>query len=296
MHRGRIYVYIFLTLLVVGTVGGLSYWRYQKHEAQVTRTQQKVKSVKKVRSKDKQQASQDTTNGFTTKHLSQSQRVTNYLKRNHFVGSALLVKGGRIIYRKGFGYADYAKRQVNRPNSEYQILSIQKSLTAVCVMKLITEGRLSLNTKLAKFYPAIRNAKRITIRNLLDMNSGLSLSSGGASEPLREKSVVNFAAKNLASRSSELGQWSYQPVNYVLLAGIISKLTHETYRHNFYQAFVYPFDLQRTGFVQKWPTSLDKTVGYRYQVVAQTKQNYKKNCLKKSDQKCKMNLERVRFI
>lgn len=276
--KKRGYLYILLAVIVVGIAGGFTYWRYQNHENQAQRSEKKFRprstEVQKGPKVTSSTASAKQPKTKQTRQSTQSQRLTNYLRRDHFVGSALLVRNGQIIYRKGFGYADYETRKPNRANSQFQILSIQKSLTAVCVMKLIAAKQLSLNTKLAKFYPTIPNANRITIRSMLNMNSGLSMISDGSTALLSEKNVLKYAIRHVSSKAQSLGQWSYQPINFVLLAGIVSKLTHQTYRHNFYQTFVYPLNLRGTGFVQKWPASQYKTLGYRYQKASQVVQTY----------------------
>lgn len=192
--KKRGYLYILLAVVVVGMAGGFTYWRYQNHEDQVQRSEKKLNS-KPSKTKESQKvtsrvASAKQSEAKQTRQTIQSQRLTNYLRRDHFVGSALLVRDGQVIYRKGFGYADYETRKPNRANSQFQILSIQKSLTAVCVMKLIAAKQLSLNTKLAKFYPTIPNANRITIRSMLNMNSGLSMISDGSTALLSEKNVL----------------------------------------------------------------------------------------------------------
>lgn len=279
MRRRQTFLYILLTVFVVGLVGGLSYWHFQNSD----QTRQAKKLQKKSAKESANKASSQSSSTPAAKRSSSQQpkkltgqalRITNYLRQNHFVGSALIVRNGRVIYRRGLGYANYAKRQPNLPNSQYQILSIQKSLTAVQMMKLVVEKRLSLNTKLAKFYPAIPNANRITIRNLLDMDSGLSMATVGANVALSEKRVIEYAVTHVDSRETALGQWDYQPVNYVLLAGIIGKLTKQSYRQNFYQTFVYPLNLRGTGFVQRWPASSFRTIAYRYQKTNQAEQNY----------------------
>lgn len=276
--KKRGYLYILLAVIVVGMAGGFTYWRYQNHENQAQRSEKKFRprstKVQKSPKVTSSTASAKQPKTKKTRQSTQSQRLTNYIRRGHFVGSALLVRNGQIIYRKGFGYADYETRKPNRANSQFQILSIQKSLTAVCVMKLIAAKQLSLNTKLAKFYPTIPNANRITIRSMLNMNSGLSMISDGSTALLSEKNVLKYAIRHVLSKAQSLGQWSYQPINFVLLAGIVSKLTHQTYRHNFYQTFVYPLNLRGTGFVQKWPASRYKTLGYRYQKASQVVQTY----------------------
>lgn len=263
-------------------VGGLSWWLIAAHS---NPSQRAISKQTQQRRQPKLKSSAFSSDDRQTQRAAQSKRppknrenanITAYLKAGHFVGSALVVRNNRVVYRKGFGYADYEAAKRNTPASEYQILSIQKSLTAAMVMKLIMAGKLSLKTRLSRFYAGIPNARNIRIRNLLDMDSGLSMAELGPSAVFNEHSVVHYDVQHLTSRASQLGQWSYQPVNYVLLAGIIAKLTHESYGRYFDQTFVKPLGLKSTGFVQHWGRRPNRTLGYRYLSANQVRQTYGK--------------------
>lgn len=280
MKRGRTYLYIIVVLLaVIGTVGGAVYWHHEELRTQQIHKQAQARKMAQALSSEesRRQAKVNRTapKQLSTKSSQQTTKVTNYLKRNHFVGSALVVKNNRIIYRKDFGYANYAARKRNTAKSEYQILSIQKSLTAVMAMKLITQGKLSLNTKLSKYYPKVKNSRNITVRNLLDMDSGLVMNQVGSDELLNEKDVVKYATDHVIAKSPQNRDW-YQPVNFVLLAGIISKITHTSYGKYFDKTFTKPLRLKGTGFVQHWDNRPNKTLGYHWLKSTQIKQNYDK--------------------
>lgn len=283
MKRGRRWIYVLGSLATIGVCVGLLFvWHADNHNSSSTQINRSAKSQssrkapksradKKVVVTRLSPEEKDGQKGFLT-----TGDITDYLKRGHFVGSALIIKNGRFLYRKAFGYANYADRLKNKTNSEFQILSIQKSLTAACIMKLIQEKRLTLTTSLARFYPTIAHANHILIRNMLDMDSGLSMTDTGSKRPLREKQVVEYAVKHVLSNPAAYGKWRYQPVNYVLLAGIIARLSEKSYRRYFDQLFIRPFDLKGTGFVQTQPLTPYKTIGYRYKRASQVIQNYQK--------------------
>ncbi|GAA2975108.1 serine hydrolase domain-containing protein [Lentilactobacillus parakefiri] len=280
MKWKRAYTYIIIIFLVIGgVIGGAIYWRSTNHEFQVQRAAKVDNAKKRAAAESSDQQRKHVSDerkvppkaqGRTPKETKQ---ITHYLKLNHFVGSALVVKNNRVVYRGSLGYADYASRRANTNQSEYQILSIQKSLTAAMVMKLIQDRKLSLNTRLATYYPTIKNAQNITIRQMLDMDSGLTMAEGGAGLPLNEKRVVNYAVHHVVTRSKNYRDW-YQPVNFVLLAGIISKITHKSYVYEFKKLFIKPLHLKGTGFVQNWRTRPHRTIGYHWLKSTQLNQNY----------------------
>ena len=89
------------------------------------------------------------------------------------MGSISIFRDGDEIYQKSFGYADIDNKIKTTANTKYRIGSVSKSFTAVIIMKLIEEGKLSLTTKLSDFFPSLPNANEITIEQLLRHRSGL---------------------------------------------------------------------------------------------------------------------------
>ncbi|VDG20568.1 serine hydrolase domain-containing protein [Lactiplantibacillus mudanjiangensis] len=266
MKRLKVLMYFLLGLIVVGGVG------YYVHTAdwsvQIQKKAAKQKKKRKIAAKKKKIKHRVAKTHFV-KTKASNQQVTKLLALTKFVGTALVVKNGHVIYHKGFGYADEATGQPNTPLSKYQILSIQKSLTAACVMRLVQAGKINLNDPLSKYYPGIAGGKKITLRRMLDMDSGLTFGKG-SSQALSEARVIDYAVENLNSDPAKMGQWNYQPVNYVLLAGIIRQVTGESYRRYFTQHIINALQLKHTGFVSAGQGQ-HGTQGYKYsgsQVVA----------------------------
>lgn len=190
--------------------------------------------------------------------------INKELKTNHFVGTALIVKNDHVVFQKSYGYSNRASNSLNTNRSPYQILSIQKTFTAVMVRKLVAQHRLSMNTRLSRFYPQIKNANHIRIRNMLNMTSGISLKMNNNKRVLNEAGVVGYAVKHVKVNSRQLGNWRYEAVNFVLLSGIIRNLTHHSYAYNFTHTIQKPLHLTHTGFVQKRNLDPYKTTSYRY--------------------------------
>lgn len=111
----------------------------------------------------------------------------------------------------------------------YPIASLQKVYTGIAIQKLINEGKLSLNTKISRFYPSIPNASKITIENLLTHRSGIKDKTSKPTDLLKnQKAQMKFTQKNLDS-TGKTGTWNYSNSDYALLAGIISKITGQSY-------------------------------------------------------------------
>lgn len=72
--------------------------------------------------------------------------IKYFLRRWDIVGASVAVaKDGMLVYAKGFGYADSTTLEPVQPYNRFRIASISKLITAVAVMKLQEEGKLSVN-------------------------------------------------------------------------------------------------------------------------------------------------------
>ena len=85
-----------------------------------------------------------------------------------------IFKDGEILYSKGYGMANLEYNIPNDANSVFRIGSTSKQFTAACIVLLESEGKLSFDDPLSKFYPEFPEyAKKITVRHLLNHTSGI---------------------------------------------------------------------------------------------------------------------------
>ncbi|MFD1471583.1 serine hydrolase domain-containing protein [Companilactobacillus mishanensis] len=191
-----------------------------------------------------------------------SGQVDNLLKQGNFCGTVLIIKDGKPVYTKSMGYADYSKKLMNKDNSSYEIDSIQKSLTAGLIMKLVQEHKMSLDDKLAKYFPEIPGSHKITIRQMLDMKSGLTLSGDGPTVPLPDAQIANDDAHSLYYSNVMYNKWQYSPINFVLLARIVEKVSHKNYKQIFTETYIKKLHLKETTFAYGSSNNVNKSQGY----------------------------------
>lgn len=104
---------------------------------------------------------------------------------------AVVVRHGRIGYEQTFGYRDVASHDPLRPDDVFRIYSMTKPVTAVGVLRLMEDGKLSLDDPVSRYIPAFANVKvfaggtadapvlkdsdsPVTVRQLLNHTSGLA--------------------------------------------------------------------------------------------------------------------------
>ncbi|MHC4996823.1 MAG: serine hydrolase domain-containing protein, partial [Planctomycetota bacterium] len=98
---------------------------------------------------DARQAPHVVTTGETNKAFkgidATLQRV---IEEHRLPGASLAISHrGRVVYERGYGYADVAAREPVTPSSLFRIASISKPITAVAILQLVDRGKLSLDDK-----------------------------------------------------------------------------------------------------------------------------------------------------
>jgi CubicO group peptidase (beta-lactamase class C family) len=96
-----------------------------------------------------------------------------FVATNNFSGSVLIKRGSTLLFAKSYGFADREKQIPNRLDTRFHIASISIVFTSTAVLALIDQGKLSFDTHVSDIVPGVPNGDKITIRELLEQNSGL---------------------------------------------------------------------------------------------------------------------------
>lgn len=173
-------------------------------------------------------------------------------------GCALaIIKDSQIIYKRGYGMADLDHDLPIRPDTTFHVASVSKQFTAFAILLLAQEGKLSLDDKVQKYIPELREFEHpITIRHLLHHTSGLRdqwnllIMSGWR---LGEDVVRDDDILDLVSRMKELNfkpgdQYLYSNTGYTLLAYIVKKVSGESLREFAAAKIFKPLGMTRTFF------------------------------------------------
>jgi CubicO group peptidase (beta-lactamase class C family) len=147
-----------------------------------------------------------------------------------FNGTVLIAKGGKILFQKGYGFSDYRNKVYNQVNTEYRIASLTKSFTALSILQLEAKGKLKISDPISKYLPGFRNGEKITIHELLTHSSGVKnhLRLTDATKPTTVDAVINLISKENLSFSPGT-KYAYSDTGYTILAGIIQRVSGESY-------------------------------------------------------------------
>src|SRR4029077_13154429 len=91
-----------------------------------------------------------------------------------FMGTALLSRGGQVLFSKGYGSANLEWDVPNAPNTKFRLGSVTKQFTAASVLLLEERGKLSVNDPVKKYLPDAPAAwDKITIAHVLTHTAGI---------------------------------------------------------------------------------------------------------------------------
>jgi CubicO group peptidase (beta-lactamase class C family) len=167
----------------------------------------------------------------------------HYVRNLNYSGVVLVADTTRIVLQKAYRSVRISEDTV----TAFWIASGTKFMTAVCILRLHQEGKLSENDPIQKYFPALPLDKQgITIRNLLEQTSGLSSSFVSEGIEGREIAVSEILKQELLSPAGR--QFNYSNDNYILLAAIIEKVTGESWEKYVKKTILQPAQMNHTGF------------------------------------------------
>ena len=178
--------------------------------------------------------------------------------------SVAVVENGQIIYSKGFGLRNKAYGLAATPNTLYAIGSVTKSFTALSIMQLFNEGKLSLDDPVSKYAPLELKSmgEPVKIWHLLTHSSGIpalayaeaiiryATGAGGKWIPMATyDELFAFMQEAESWALTKPGErWFYLNEGYLLLGYIIEKVSGVSYQKYVENNILEPLGMKRTFF------------------------------------------------
>ncbi|MDR8411306.1 beta-lactamase family protein [Nonomuraea sp. 3-1Str] len=209
-------------------------------------------------------ASPAAADGRTDDHA-RLQRVLDQAVADGMPGAMAEVRDDRRSWFGTAGVADTDTGLKRRRQEYFRAGSTTKTFVAVVVLKLVAEGRLSLDDTVDKWLPDVvkgngHDGSKITIRQLLNQTSGIFPYTSDADLATEEWSTAFLKARFRSYRPEQLvktamrnppsfapGQgWSYSNTNFTLAGMIIEKVTGRSYAEEINQRIIRPLGLRKT--------------------------------------------------
>jgi N-acyl-D-amino-acid deacylase len=186
--------------------------------------------------------------------------LQQFIREQKIPGASLAITDkGRLVYARGFGYADVGQREPVMPDSLFRIASISKPITAAAVLQLVDQGKLSLDSKVfdlldyePHFSEGVNLAEKaeqfdkrqhdITIRHLLQHRGGwdrdksfdamfksteFAQAVGNAPPASPENVICVMLGKPLDFDPGQ--RYAYSNYGYCLLGRVIEKVSGQSY-------------------------------------------------------------------
>lgn len=192
--------------------------------------------------------------------------INDFLKRNNITGASLAIaKEGRLVYSKGYGYSILEDSIPVSPYHLFRIASVSKLITAITIMKLVEEEKLSVNDKV--FGPegilndsiflnyTDKRYEQITVHDLLNHTAGWNEKMGDPvfnslyvarkmhiTPPATLDDVIQYSLEFKLSHKPGR-KYKYSNLGYTILGKIIERITGMKYEDYVQFAILHPLGI-----------------------------------------------------
>jgi CubicO group peptidase (beta-lactamase class C family) len=179
------------------------------------------------------------------------------VEKNHqaglFDGSVLVAQNGQVIFSKGYGFADRENKILNTPQTKFRIASVTKQFTAMAVLLLQEQGKLTIDDGICNYITDCPELfKPIKIRHLLSQSAGIPNST-----------AYSMPGDQMVSKSATLffqpgAQFKYQDVTFNIAGRIIETVSGQSYADFLKQNIFEPLGMSNTAVDDMKQTDLAK--------------------------------------
>ena len=167
-----------------------------------------------------------------------------------------VVKDGKVVYQKGFGLANLEYETPITEKTKFHVASLSKQFTAFMILKLETEGLLSITDDVRNYIPELPNYdKVITINHLLTHSSGirdqwrlLEMAGWRLDDVIKTEQVFKLITNQNKLNFAPGDKFRYSNSGYTLLAIIIERLTKMPFEEYAKQSIFDPLQMGDSFF------------------------------------------------
>jgi CubicO group peptidase (beta-lactamase class C family) len=199
-----------------------------------------------------------------------------------FSGAVLVAKGDRVLFRKGYGFADVAHRTPYTPETRHAVASITKMFTSMAALKLRDAGKLKLGDSVCVHLTGCPDAwKPVTVQHLMRHTSGIP----DYEEPLELGSNAYLAVMTLEGSSRRLvhearakpldfspgTKFRYSNTGYLVLAEVVENAAGRPFNDFVTETLLKPAGMNRAGMFDGKHVPEGLATGYTHPELGWTK-------------------------
>ena len=198
--------------------------------------------------------------------------LNNYQDDGTPGASLMIIKNGKPVYTKSYGYADLENNIPVEPATNFRLASVTKQFTATGILQLLQKERLHLDETLTQVFPGFPSyGKNITIRHLLNHTSGLPdyenyVADTAFNPQIKDQGVLNILMKTDTPYFEPGTKYQYSNSAYALLALIIEKHSGNSFADYLQQHIFDPLDMNSTIAYERGISKVkNRALGYSKQ-------------------------------
>ncbi|HEY0012210.1 MAG TPA: serine hydrolase domain-containing protein [Allosphingosinicella sp.] len=198
-----------------------------------------------------------------------------YMAEAHVPGLVYgVVQGGRVVHLGTFGVQDNERRRPVTSRSLFRIASMSKAFTALAILKLRDEGRLSLDALAETYVPELRtwryptsDSPRIRVRDLLNHTSGFVTDDpwGDRQQPMSEADFTRLLRDGVPFTRAPGLQMEYSNFGYALLGRIVTNVSGRPYDRYIEAEIMRPLAMASSGYDVFAAPQERRALGYRWE-------------------------------
>lgn len=199
-------------------------------------------------------------------------------------GVVIVSHKNEIVFSKAYGMANLPYNVQNTEETIFNIGSVSKQFTAMGIVLLQQEGKLSFDDDIKKYLPELQNfGKAITIRNLLHHTSGLrsspelfGLAGWRDGDAITNEDVYRYMAKQTSLNFETNSEYMYSNTGYILLAKIIETVAKQDFKTWIKDRIFTPLEMKST-FIEEDYSLVGTKIATSYSQVGSNSFGYVEN-------------------
>ena len=193
--------------------------------------------------------------------------VKQMMEKQKIVGLSLaVIKNGKQVINKGYGLANVELKVPVNSETVIRIGSVSKQFFTTAIMKLMQEGKLSIEDSVHKFFPdAPESWRPITIKNLMSHTSGLQRE-GPAYDNYKIQPDINIirSAYSLPLNFKTGEKYEYCNLAYFMLADIISQVSGMPWQDYIKEKLFLPAGMNKSYLTDFYTIIPNRANGYMH--------------------------------
>ena len=185
-----------------------------------------------------------------------------------------IVADGRLVHAKGLGVQDLASNRPVTLDSLFRIASMSKAFTALAILKLRDEGKISLDAPAETYVPEMRgwryptaDSPRITVRDLLNHVAGFVEDNpwGDRQQVISEAEFTAMLKAGVPFSRTPGTAMEYSNFGYATLGRIVSNVSGMPYQRYIGSQIMAPLGMASTTYDIFASPPARRVIGYRWQ-------------------------------